>query len=112
MPRSSRRRPSRSSLLRRWLAVGSLVLVAVLYYRPLTAYLHARAELARRSAEVRGLQAERRSLEGRLAGSTSIAALGREARRLGLVKPGERLFIVKGIGEWRRAQRATIRRHG
>jgi hypothetical protein len=26
----------------------------------------------------------------------------REARRLGYVKPGERLFIVKGIGAWRR----------
>ncbi len=27
----------------------------------------------------------------------------REARRLGYVKPGERLFIVKGINAWRRA---------
>jgi hypothetical protein len=26
----------------------------------------------------------------------------REARRLGLVKPGERLFIVKGIAAWRK----------
>jgi hypothetical protein len=25
----------------------------------------------------------------------------REARRLGLVKPGERLFIVQGIDAWR-----------
>ena len=31
-------------------------------------------------------------------------ALAREARRLGYVKPGERLFIVKGIDAWRRAQ--------
>jgi hypothetical protein len=28
--------------------------------------------------------------------------LVREARRLGLVKPGERLFIVKGIPAWRK----------
>ena len=28
--------------------------------------------------------------------------LVREARRLGLVKPGERLFIVKGIADWRK----------
>jgi len=26
----------------------------------------------------------------------------REARRLGLVKPGERLFIVRGIAAWRK----------
>ncbi len=29
-----------------------------------------------------------------------LDALVREARRLGLVKPGERLFIVKGISAW------------
>ena len=29
-------------------------------------------------------------------------ALTREARRIGYVKPGERLFIVKGIAGWRR----------
>ena len=38
--------------------------------------------------------------------------LGREARRIGFVKPGERLFIVKGIVEWRRARRATMRGGG
>ena len=31
------------------------------------------------------------------------ATLVRGARRLGLVKPGEHLFIVQGIQEWRRA---------
>jgi hypothetical protein len=33
----------------------------------------------------------------------SDAALAREARRIGYVKPGERLFIVKGISSWQRA---------
>ena len=28
----------------------------------------------------------------------------REARRLGLVRPGERLFIVTGVSEWRERQ--------
>ena len=28
--------------------------------------------------------------------------LVREARRLGLVKPGEQLFIVRGIAAWRK----------
>jgi hypothetical protein len=35
----------------------------------------------------------------------------REARRLGLVKPGERLFIVKGIELWQRLEH-TIQQHG
>jgi cell division protein FtsB len=70
----------------------------------------AKQTLADRSREVAGLRNERRRLEGKLANSTSDAALVREARQLGLVKPGERLFIVKGIEAWQRAH--TIKRHG
>lgn len=102
-----RRRPPLSSIVLRWLGVAALVLIAFLYYRPLRTYLETREALARRSAEVRALEAERRVLQRRLAESTSEATLAREARRLGLVKPGERLFIVKGIRAWRE-MRATI----
>jgi hypothetical protein len=41
-------------------------------------------------------------LERKLRLSTSDGALAREARRLGLVRPGERLFIVQGIDAWKR----------
>jgi hypothetical protein len=41
-------------------------------------------------------------LARRVAESDTPEALARRARRLGLVKPGERLFIIKGIDEWRR----------
>ena len=37
-------------------------------------------------------------------------AFAREARQMNLVRPGERLFIVKGIPEWRRAH--TMRGNG
>jgi cell division protein FtsB len=96
-------------IVRRWLGVGALVLIGLLYYRPLHTYVATRAALADRAREVRGLRTERRTLERRLAHSTTDAALERAARRLGLVRPGERLFIVKGIEAWQRAQR-TIRR--
>ena len=96
-----RRRPPAASLLRRWLAVAALVLVAFLYYKPLRSYFETREELARRSAEVRALAEEKRALEARLAAQATTAALAREARRLGYVKPGERLYIVKGIPAWR-----------
>ena len=79
-----------------------LALVAFLYYQPLRSYLETREALARRSAEVRALETEREALERRLATQTSTAALLREARRLAYVKPGEQLFIVKGIPAWRR----------
>ena len=87
--------------------MGVAALVAFLYYRPLTSYLETRSDLDRRRAEVAELRAERTQLEARLKRSTSEAALRREARRIGYVRPGERLFIVKGIPEWRRAQQAA-----
>jgi cell division protein FtsB len=107
-----RRRPARSTLALRWAAVGALALVGLLYYRPLRAYLHTRGTLNARHAEVRGLQAQKSSLERRLNVSTSLAALEREARRLGYVKPGEHLYIVKGIGAWRKQLKASLRSHG
>jgi cell division protein FtsB len=98
-------------VLLRWLALAAVVLVALLYYKPLRTYFQTRDTLAQRSTEVRSLRAERRTLERRLAAAGTNEALIRQARRLGLVRPGERLFIVKGIEAWRRG-RSTIRRHG
>ena len=103
MPRAKGRRPARSAVVRRWLAVGALVLVGLLYYRPLKAYVDARGELAQKHHVVQGLKAERQRLRHRLGSSTSLDTLGREARALGYVRPGEHLFIVKGINEWRSA---------
>ena len=114
-PASASRRAR--ALVRRGLAVLALALVAFLYYRPVVTYLETRDALARRSAEVEALRAERRALERRLAAQASTPALVHEARKLAFVRPGERLFIVNGIAQWRRAHaakrvRATIRSDG
>lgn len=84
----------------RWIALGAIVLVGLLYARPLKSYFETRHELAQRTAEVRSLRADRRALQHRLAESSTGEALTQQARRLGLVRPGERLFIVKGISAW------------
>jgi cell division protein FtsB len=86
----------------RLLALGGLILVAFLYWKPAHAYLHTKQQLNVRQAEVRSLRAEKANLEKRIAQVGTSAQLVREARRLGLVKPGERLFIVKGIPAWRK----------
>lgn len=107
-PTRRRRRaakPLRTSVLLRWSLVGVVALVGFLYYRPLTTYWETRASVATRAAEVRELQAENARLERRLAQSATLEALSREARRSSLVRPGERLFIVKGIAEWRKNRR-------
>lgn len=91
--------------------LGVLSLVGFLYYHPLATYFETRATLNSRAAEVQGLRAEKARLESRLEASATVPALAREARQMNLVRPGERLFIVKGIPEWRRAQR-TMRGDG
>lgn len=88
----------------RWLAIGTIAVVSLLYYRPLKSYLETRSALEDRAAEVRKLRAERDDLASRVADADTPEALARRARRLGLVKPGERLFIVKGIDEWRQSR--------
>jgi cell division protein FtsB len=103
------RRSWKTASVRRWLAVAVVGLVAFLYYRPLTSYFQARHDLARAESELRTLEAQQARLEQRLAAQTSTDTLVREARRLGYVKPGERLFIVKGIPEWRAARRERQR---
>src|SRR5438874_6456257 len=85
--------------LRRWIVVGALCLVALLYYRPVRAYIQAKHEVAARQAEVRQLDAQHQAYLKRLELTESGATLLRAARRLSLVKPGERLFIVRGISE-------------
>jgi len=86
----------------RLLAIGGLVLVGFFYWKPAHAYLHTKHEVQVRRAEVRALQAEQARLQRRITEIASGSQLVREARRLGLVKPGERLFIVKGIPAWRK----------
>jgi cell division protein FtsB len=99
--------PRRKRRLRLFLPVAILTVMAFLYYQPLSSYLHTRDELGARRAQVVMLRAEKVRLERRLARTTSDAALAREARRIGYVKPGERLFIVKGIASWQRQHHAA-----
>jgi cell division protein FtsB len=102
-----RRRRIRSSVARRWFAVGALVLVGLLYYRPLHDYLQARSQRAVKLEAVRQLQQEEASLQKQLRRASSLTMIAREARTLGYVRPGEHLFIVKDIPQWKRRQHAT-----
>ena len=96
-------RAHRTSVLLRWCVVAAAGFVAFLYYQPLSSYLETRATLNERTAEVQLLRQERSRLQVRLEHSATVEALSREARRMSLVRPGERLFIVKGVAQWRRA---------
>jgi hypothetical protein len=86
----------------RLLALGGLVLIGVFYWKPLQTYEHTRSLLDSRQADVARLQQQQLLLEKQLATVGTGDGLIREARQLGLVKPGEQLFIVRGIAAWRR----------
>ena len=106
-PSRARARPaySRRRLRLAWI-VAVVAVTVYLYYRPLSSYFDTRRELAAERADVVALRAAKLRLDNRLAVSTSVDAERREARRIGFVRPGEHLFIVKGIPEWRRARRS------
>ena len=110
--RTKARRVSRSRRRLRliWI-IASVAVAAYLYYRPLASYFETKSDLATMRAEVETLRIAKSALELRLANSTSTEATRREARRIGYVRPGERLFIVKGIPDWRQQQR-SLREHG
>ncbi|MDQ2910926.1 MAG: septum formation initiator family protein [Actinomycetota bacterium] len=97
------RRPPLGTLARRWLAVLLIVLIGYAYYHPLRSWIETRHELSSRRAEVGRLATEKRALRDRLEFSASSDALAREARRLGFIRPGEHLFIVKGIQGWKQS---------
>ena len=94
---------------RRVFAVAVLVLVGLLYYRPLHDYFSSRAQRAERLAEVVKLEREQAALERKLRQASTPAALAAEERLLGYIRPGEHLFLVKNIPQWRRHNGA---RHG
>lgn len=83
------------------------MLVALLYYRPVRAYLDARGQRAEQVAAVQRLRDEQATLQRRLTASSSLDVLAREARALGFVRKGEHLFIVKNVSEWRKKQRVS-----
>jgi hypothetical protein len=105
---SGRKRTTATRIGRRRLrllwAVALVGIAVYLYYRPISSYLETRNDLTTRRAEVESLRLVRAELELRLVNSTSIGSLEREARRINYVKPGERLFVVKGIPAWRTAR--------
>ena len=71
--------------------------IAFAYVHPVRSYLNASDQVEVRRAELGTLEREREELARRLALSETDQFVVQEARRIGLVRPGERLFIVKGL---------------
>jgi cell division protein FtsB len=87
----------------RWDRVSRVALLVVLvgmlglYVRPARSYWSTRQEAAQRRAELAALQREHARLTARRDALRQSSAIEREARRLGMVKPGERPYVVTGL---------------
>ena len=100
------RRVSRPVRALRWIGLVILLAVAVGYVQPLRAYRDATADVAAQKAQIERIERTNATLEQRIEETETPEFVEREARKLGLVKPGERLFIVTGVDEWKHERRA------
>jgi cell division protein FtsB len=100
--RRVRRRTGGSRI--RWDRLGRIALVLVLfavmisYLNPLVNLLQAWQGSKSSEAELAQLKKEKVQLTQQLREVSGPPALSREARRLGMVKPGEHAYIVHGLG--------------
>ena len=105
------KRPPATTIARRWLVVLLIGMIGYAYYHPLRSWFETRSQLHSRSSEVAQLAAQKRELQQRLRSGATLGSLAKQARQLGYIKPGEHLFIVKGIQAWRQAH-ITIKSGG
>jgi len=83
--------------LGRWALIAVLGLVLYLYIGPALTWVSTYKEAGRKRAEVAALKAENQRLLDRRKYLRDPASLEREARRLGLVKAGEKSYVVQGV---------------
>ena len=79
----------------RWALICVFVFVVYLYIGPARTWVGTYAEAKRKRDEVAAARAENRQLRERKAQLEQPGALEVEARRLGMVKAGEKLYVVK-----------------
>jgi cell division protein FtsB len=92
-----RRTQIRWDRLGRWALIAVLGFVVYLYIGPAANWVSAYREAGRKRAEVAELKAENKRLRERRKELRDPAALEREARRLGMVKAGERSYVIEGV---------------
>jgi cell division protein FtsB len=74
-----------------------LVALVVLYVGPARSYISTLREASARRASVAELKREHARLVARRAALQGLGAAEREARRMGMVRPGERPYVVEHL---------------
>ena len=88
----------------RWDRLGRYALLMVLcaillsYISPVSHWLRQSDTAKHEEAELAELQDENAELKGRIADLKRPLALEREARKLGMIKEGERAYVIENLG--------------
>jgi cell division protein FtsB len=81
----------------RYALLGTLLAIVLSYVSPLTHWIQQSRTAGAQREELGALRAENRALKRRARQLRDPRALEREARRLGMVKQGERAFVVEDL---------------
>jgi cell division protein FtsB len=103
--RPARRRPAarRGPSRVRWDRLGRVALTLVLgailvsYLNPVVSFIHLYRGSTETRAHLHSLLAENKSLHARVQATDDPVVMERAARRQGLIKPGERAYVVHGL---------------
>ena len=79
----------------RWALICVFVFVLYLYIGPARTWVSTYAEAKRKRADVERVRAENERLHARKRALAEPGAPEREARRIGMVKAGEKLYVVE-----------------
>ena len=92
-----RRTRIRWDRLGRWALIAVLGFVVYLYIGPAATWVSTYKDAKRKRADVAALKAENARLLQRRKELKDPASLEREARRLGMVKAGEKSYVIEGL---------------
>ncbi len=92
-----RRTRIRWDRLGRWALIAVFGFVLYLYVGPAVTWVSTYREAARKRAEVAVLKAENRELRERRHELRDPTSLEQEARRQGMVKAGEKAYVIEGL---------------
>ena len=97
MPAARRRSGIRWDRLGRVALLVTLVVIVLSYLSPARHWLQQSGTASRQKQELSQLTAEQKRLTRRLRALRDPGALEREARRLGMVRVGERSYVIENL---------------
>ena len=96
-PMAARRTSIRWDRLGRLALLGTLIVILLLYISPAKHWLQQSSTAGEQRREVQELTKENEQLKARVHSLKDPGALEQEARRMGMVRQGERAYVIENL---------------